>query len=434
MTLFALIALALSALAVLTLLPALRSVGSTLSHSDQTLLEDYRARLAELERELERGAVDPDMAAESRAAIEREMLANLPPAADTPNADAPNANNSLARPVLLTATALVPVLAITVYISTGRPDLLTSPPSVRMSEEQQREFAHMQPGERIEALEPWLERRPRAGEGWVLLGHAYRAEGRFDAADAAYAEARDLLGDDASLLAYHAEALLLANDRRFTRRINRLLERALDRDPDHGLALLLMGHSAMARDDTEAAIEYWRRMAGRMPADSEQRQIVEALIARAGGEAPPAGAPLEAPTAGTTPVPESEAEAYSESAPAVAEGTQVSVRVALAADLAGDARATDTVFIFARNADHGGPPLAVARTSVGNLPSRIDLDDSHSMVEGNDLSSASRIVVGARVARSGATEPQSGDLEGLSDPVDIGGGAEVNVQIDRRIP
>lgn len=436
MTLFAIIALALCALAVATLLPALRAVGGRLSHSDRTLLADYRARLAELERELERGAVDPEMAAESRAAIEREMLANLPaeakdapalnadsPKADSPEAVSPKAGSAAPRPLLLGAMALVPVLALAVYFGTGRPDLLASPPSVRMSEEQQREFAHMPPAERIEALEPWLEARPRAGEGWVLLGHAYRAESRFDAADNAYARARELLGDDPSLLAYHAEALLLANDRRFSRRINRLLERALDGDPDHGLALLLMGHSAMARDDSAAAIEHWQRMASQMPADSERREIVEALIARAGGEAPDAGAAPEAPAGDTTQAPEADGE-----------GSRVSVRVALAADLADAAQADDMVFIFARNADGGGPPLAVTRTSVSNLPGRIDLDDSDSMVEGNDLSSAERIVVGARVALGGAAEAQSGDLEGLSDPIDLGPDAEVSVEIDRRIP
>lgn len=417
------IALALGVLALVMLLPALRSARSGLSHSERLLLEDYRARLAELERELERGAADPETTAESRAAIEREMLANLPPEAGDAPAELPN-EPAGSRPILLTAIALVPLLAIMVYTGTGRPDLLASPPSIRMSETQQREFAHMPPADRIEALEPWLEQRPRAGEGWVLLGHAYRAESRFDAATSAYARARDLLGDNPSLLAYHAEALLLANERRFNRRISRLLEQALAQDPDHGLALLLMGHAAMARDDNAAAIQHWERMAAQMPADSERRRIVETLIARAGGDAPTGSPALETP------------QASAETAPATdtVDGTRVAVNVALASDLVGEARAGDAVFIFARHAERGGPPLAVTRTTVADLPARIELSDADSMVAGNDLSSASRIVVGARVARGGTAEAQSGDLEGLSEPVEPGPQAEVAVRIDQRIP
>jgi cytochrome c-type biogenesis protein CcmH len=36
------------------------------------------------------------------------------------------------------------------------------------------------------------------------------------------------------------------------------------------------------------------------------------------------------------------------------------------------------------------------------------------------LSSQARVIVGARISKSGNATPQSGDLEGVSQPVDVG--------------
>ena len=45
------------------------------------------------------------------------------------------------------------------------------------------------------------------------------------------------------------------------------------------------------------------------------------------------------------------------------------------------------------------------------------------------LSGAPKIVVGARVSKTGQAMPQPGDLEGTSDPIAPGGAKGVKVQI-----
>ncbi len=56
------------------------------------------------------------------------------------------------------------------------------------------------------------------------------------------------------------------------------------------------------------------------------------------------------------------------------------------------------------------------------------------MAPGMKLSSFERVVVGARIARSGTATPSSGDLQGISEPVRVLGDAVVIVTITEEIP
>ena len=72
------------------------------------------------------------------------------------------------------------------------------------------------------------------------------------------------------------------------------------------------------------------------------------------------------------------------------------------------------VFVFVRALENPGPPLAVVRKTVGQLPFEIALNDSHAMIPGRTISSARDVIIGARVSVFGNPERQSGDYEELS--------------------
>jgi cytochrome c-type biogenesis protein CcmH len=99
-------------------------------------------------------------------------------------------------------------------------------------------------------------------------------------------------------------------------------------------------------------------------------------------------------------------------------------QVRLDASLAAQAGPEETVFVFARavrdDGSAGGMPLAILRRQVKDLPISFTLDDSLAMGPGMGISSAKRVVVSARVSRSGQAMPQPGDLEGASSPVEVG--------------
>ena len=63
-------------------------------------------------------------------------------------------------------------------------------------------------------------------------------------------------------------------------------------------------------------------------------------------------------------------------------------------------------------------PLAIQRFAASELPREVVLDDSSGMMPTLKLSQTPRIVLGARVSKSGNAIPQSGDLEIIGQAVE----------------
>jgi cytochrome c-type biogenesis protein CcmH len=62
-------------------------------------------------------------------------------------------------------------------------------------------------------------------------------------------------------------------------------------------------------------------------------------------------------------------------------------------------------------------PLAVQRIKVRDLPAKFSLNDAMAMAPGMAISAHPRVIVTARISRSGQAAPQPGDLQGASKPV-----------------
>ena len=95
-------------------------------------------------------------------------------------------------------------------------------------------------------------------------------------------------------------------------------------------------------------------------------------------------------------------------------------KVTVAPSLAGKGSSADTLFVFAREVNGPPMPVAIVRATKKDLPFTFRLDDSNGMMPSRKLSDVGTVVIVARLSKSGKAMPESGDLEGMSQPVKPG--------------
>lgn len=112
----------------------------------------------------------------------------------------------------------------------------------------------------------------------------------------------------------------------------------------------------------------------------------------------------------------------------------VSVNISISAALRNTLDPQSVVYIFARavptnNAQPSGPPLAVVKKKVADLPTTLTLDDSMAMMPQLSLSSAEQVVIVARISKSGNPLKQADDIEKFVGPVDSNSSDAIDIVI-----
>ena len=97
--------------------------------------------------------------------------------------------------------------------------------------------------------------------------------------------------------------------------------------------------------------------------------------------------------------------------------------------MASKAAPEDKVFVYARATDGPRMPLAIVQKQVRDLPADIELNESQAMAPGMSLARFPKVIVGARISKSGDALARPGDLEGSSGPIRVGGKEAVAVRI-----
>lgn len=360
-----------------------------------------RVQLAELRADFDAGTIDAATFDAARAELDRRVLAEAAP--DAAGATTRSLRGSL---VLLLG---VPVLASVLYAALGNRAALEAAPAQPVPALTQQDIDTM-----VERLAQRMQADPSDPEGWRLLARSYMAMQRFDAAREAFAQAVQRLPGDAELLADYADASGMAQGRSLQGEPEQLIARALHADPDNLKALALAGTAALQRGDAKTAATHFERALRVAPADSPYVAGLQDGLRQAQGAA------LAPPATSTPPPP----------AVAAAVAATLTVEVALAPALAGRLQAGDTLFVFARAAEGPRMPLAIARQTLRadtRWPLTVTLDDAMAMTPQTRLSGATRVVVGARISRSGQATPETGDLEGQSAPVATSGAARLTI-------
>ncbi len=418
MTSFWLLAIAMALLAlVFTVPPLLRNRQGAVIDRDQLNTAVVKEQLAELQADLDAGKLDQAAYAAARHDLERELLDELDKGGE------PAAQNSKSgRWAIALFVPLIPLLAIVLYQQLGAGDLLKK---IEAGPAQQAGSGDgSAPPHNIEEVVAKLAQRlseqPDNMEGWVLLARAYARMQRFQEAANAYKQARRLAGDQPDLLIDYADMLVTANGGKFSDEVGRLLQTALQQQPDNIKGLWLMGHWKYQRGDNSGAIENWQQVALQLPPGNKEdaaaiSQQIQMARARMSGTDEPAPAATEVSDGSKT---------------ATAAGGSIKVSVTLDAGLTDKAAPEDTVFIFARAVSGPRMPLAIARKKVSDLPLSVTLDDSMAMSPAMVLSRFPQVTLGARISKSGQAMPQSGDLQGIKSPVTPGQKEPVQIVID----
>jgi cytochrome c-type biogenesis protein CcmH len=264
-----------------------------------------------------------------------------------------------------------------------------------------------------------LEKDPQNLEGWLLLGRSYTQLQEFQLATRAFQRADRLAGGkNAEALIGEAEALARGDETELDRRAGRLIEQALALDPSSGKALFFGAAVAMRRGELPLARERFTKLLALDPPDNIKpllRKEIDSIDQQLAGGAPgarPAGQPPVA--AATDPA------------------AKVRINVTLAPTLAQSASGASPLFVFVRDPQRPGPPLAVKRLD-SHFPQTVELTASDSMMPGRAIAAGQKVQVVARIARSGNPVGASGDPFGESAYL-VGRDGLINIVIDHITP
>ncbi|AOY87243.1 c-type cytochrome biogenesis protein CcmI [Marinobacter salinus] len=375
----------------------------------------YRGRMEELDREYEAGILDEENYRQLKEELAGSMLDDVPEQAQP---ERTSAGRRSALVIGLLSILLLPASTYFLYQEWGAMDKVEQFITMqKMGDTDTARIAQM--NELTAQLREKLESSPDNPDGWAMLGQTYMRLERYQDAALAFQRLADSVSEDtgarAVALGLAAQALFFRSQGVMTEEVTAAIEAARSLNPDEVNALGLLGIHAFSQQDYREAIRYWERI-GEVAPDHPQiasiRGGVEEAYRRLGEEPP-------------------------EKAVAAASGPGVMVRVTLADAFASQVPADTILFVFARQVGGaGGPPLAIARMTAGDLPVDVRLDDSKSMSPQAKISAAKEVVVTARLSRSGSAMAQAGDWQGsLDTPLAVSAdpGDPVELVIDQQL-
>lgn len=378
------------------------------SEQHELNLRVLREQLAELDKEFAEGRVSESAYQHSKAELERRTLDYVGETAE--------AVVSGGRKIALAVVLAIgfPAVVGGLYWTLGVPDsVVPSKSAGGPKKDGEHALTQQQITAMVERLALRLQENPNDGAGWLMLARSYAVLGRYPESSAAFSRALGLLPPDAQHYADYADIVAMAQGKKLIGEPEKLVRRALEIDPKNIKALALSGTIAFDRQEYAQAIREWQKVVALVPEDSAAAAGIAGSIRDAENRL----AISSKQVSEVTPVAGKEPQATIAS---------ISGTVELDSSMRAAMKPGDTLFVFARAVDGPRMPVAMMRAKAGELPMNFTLDDSMAMSPQFKLSTVGRVVVGARISKSGDALARAGDLEGLSAPISAKSG---NVKI-----
>ncbi|MDN6298170.1 MAG: c-type cytochrome biogenesis protein CcmI [Halomonas sp.] len=363
----------------------------------------FRRRLESLDAARARGDIDETQYAEDRLELERSLLDDTESRSRRPLKAA--TAGRLAVPVLMVAMVLASVVWYQQEGAEG--DLALYAVQQEVQNDPEGSLAMY-----MERMEAQAERQPENPNVWGELFPLYRQIGQPKKAADALERLIALEGRHASLLAQLAQIRFFMAERELTSEVQALVDEIRQKDPREPTMLGVLGIHAFDNGDYKTAIDRWRRAVANIQDPDTVESLKQGIqVARQRmGIDPDEAADAEAPDHG------------------------IDVQVVLDPSLRDQVADDATVFITARDLAGELPPLAVVRTTVGELPATVTLSEQNAMSPRATLGQVDKARLVVRVSPSGQAMPQSGDLFGDADNVPVGameGSEPAEVTINR---
>ena len=385
---------------------------------DTSNLEILRDEASELEDDLRDGLLTRETYEQGKSELQTRLIEEVK-VTEQPAAKPPR---NPSRTLAVVLAGILPIFTVLIYLWLGNTDALYPQSQEAIVAD---DSGVVQSDEMLQRLEKKVKRLSKDPNDWWMLARTYTEQKRFSEAAAAYDHLVKMVPNESQLWANYADVYAMAHGQTLQNdEVTKMINKALELDPNNITALALSGSAAMERKDYAEAITRWQTLIDQLQPGSPDIEVYQGGLKQASVllAAEPGGkAKLAKLTAGKA----QERAANSASA--------ITGNVTLSPKLAGKASPNDTVFILAR-AEQGPPmPLAVLRKQVKDLPLKFTLDDSMAMQPQLKLSGFDKVEVVARVSKSGTPMAQTGDLQGLAKSIKPGAKG-LKVVIDTVMP
>lgn len=255
------------------LVPLMRKAASPAAGRNAYDRAVFRDQLAELERDVARGAIGEKEAEAARNEISRRLIGAA--------TDGGPAAGRVSPVLAALAVLAVPVVAVPLYLQVGSPRLPDVPLQVRLDNaEASGDYEAL-----LAKVEKHLAENPDDLKGWEVLAPAYHRVQRYDDAARAYENILRLSAPSAEVLAKYAEALTLASGGKVTDMARVAAMQALALDPKLPMARFYAALALKQGGQTAEAAKAFEAFLADSPADAPWRPMLEAEL-KSIGETP----------------------------------------------------------------------------------------------------------------------------------------------------
>ncbi|HIB27815.1 MAG TPA: c-type cytochrome biogenesis protein CcmI [Candidatus Thioglobus sp.] len=352
----------------------------------QSNIDIAKQRKLELQRDLDQDLIDREQFELALDEISTTLAVELEQQSiKTSNSE----NNTLS---MLAIVVLLPIFSIGVYqsLSTYAPTSIATPivDSKPLTLEQS-----------VEKLKQHLADEPNDAKVWTMLGLSYFELDKVKESLEAYEKAYQLTPNNSKLLVEYASTLISVNDNQFSDRPVALIKQALEIDANAPDALYLAGMFAISMQDFTLAKGLWNKALSVLPVGGDDHQALLGLLDE-----------LRRAESGQV-------------------SNTVTVNVLLSDQILATRSAEDYLMIYVKAAKGRPMPIAIQKLKLKDFNGQIVLSDMNSVMPTKLLSEHDKVLVVARLSRTGGAMKQADDIQITSGVVNVSDNPNITLEL-----